>query len=174
MTAPTMLTAVYATLLILLNLVFWAAILFGLPGTWLMLLCAVLVDWSLADAPMFGWTILLACAGLATLGEILEFFLGAAGSRSAGGSRRAAALAIVGGIVGAILGTPVVPLLGTLIGACIGAFAGSILGDVWAGRPLIHTMEAGKGAAVGRFWGTVAKMTIGGIMVVILGVAAFA
>ena len=169
-----MLTAVYATLLILLNLVWWVSILFGLPGTWLMLLCAAVVDWWLADAPMVGWTILLACAGLATLGEILEFFLGAAGSRGAGGSRRAAALAIVGGIVGAILGTPVVPLLGTLIGACIGAFAGSMLGDLWAGRPLIHTVEAGKGAAVGRFWGTVAKMTIGGIMVVILGVAAFA
>jgi len=169
-----MLTTVYASLLILLNLVFWVAILFGLPGTWLMLLGAALIDWWLADAPMFGWTVLLACAGLATLGEILEFFLGAAGARGAGGSRRGAALAIVGGVFGAILGTPVLPPLGTLIGACIGAFAGSILGDVWAGRPLIHTMEAGKGAAVGRFWGTVAKMTIGGVMVVILGVAAFA
>jgi uncharacterized protein YqgC (DUF456 family) len=169
-----MLTAVYATLLILLNLVWWASILFGLPGTWLMLLGAAVVDWLLADSPMFGWTILLACAGLATLGEILEFFLGAAGARGAGGSRRGAALAIVGGVVGAIVGTPVLPLLGTLIGACIGAFAGSMLGDVWAGRPVVHSVEAGKGAAVGRFWGTVAKMTIGGIMVVILGVAAFA
>ncbi|HKL63678.1 MAG TPA: hypothetical protein VJ883_09945, partial [Woeseiaceae bacterium] len=71
-----MLTAVYATALILLNLIWWASILFGLPGTWLMLLGAGLTDWWLADTPMFGWTVLLACAGLATLGEILEFFLG--------------------------------------------------------------------------------------------------
>jgi hypothetical protein len=169
-----MLTAVYAAALIVLNLIWWASILFGLPGTWLMLLGAAATDWWLADAPMFGWTVLLACAGLATLGEILEFFLGAAGARGAGGSRRGAALAIVGGVVGAIVGTPVLPLLGTLIGACIGAFAGSILGDLWAGRPVFHSVEAGKGAAVGRFWGTVAKMVIGGIMVVTLGVAAFA
>lgn len=163
----------YATILVLLNLVFWVAILFGLPGTWLMILAAAVTDWWLTDATLFGWPVLAGAIGLATLGEILEFFLGAAGSRGAGGSRRAAALAIAGGIVGAILGTPVAPILGTLIGASIGAFAGSILGDVWAGRPLFRSVEAGKGAAMGRFWGTVAKMVAGGIIVVILGVAAF-
>lgn len=165
--------AVYGIVLTLLNLVFWVSILFGLPGTWLMILCAALLDWWLEAEPLFGWTVLLTTVGLATLGEILEFFLGAAGARGAGGSRRGAALAIVGGIVGAVLGTPVVPLLGTLIGACLGAFAGSIVGDVWAGRPLFHSLEAGRGAAVGRFWGTVAKMVIGGVIVVLLAVATF-
>lgn len=163
----------YATILTLLNLVFWVAILFGLPGTWLMILAAAMTDWWFAGQPMFGWTVLITCVGLATLGEILEFFLGAAGARGAGGSRRGAALAIVGGIVGAILGTPVVPLLGTLIGACAGAFAGSLLGDMLAGRPLFHSMQAGRGAAVGRFWGTISKMIIGGAIVGILGVAAW-
>ncbi|MFO8005653.1 DUF456 domain-containing protein [Thioalkalivibrio sp.] len=165
---------VYATILTLFNLVFWVSILFGLPGTWLMILAAGATDWWLADNAMFGWPVLLTAIALATLGEILEFFLGAAGSRAAGGSRRAATLAIVGGIVGAIAGTAFpIPLLGTLIGASLGAFIGSLLGDLWAGRPIFHSVEAGRGAAAGRFWGTVAKMVVGAAIVVLLGAAAF-
>jgi uncharacterized protein YqgC (DUF456 family) len=83
-------------------------------------------------------------------------------------------LAIVGSLIGGILGTALpVPIVGTLIGACLGAFTGSLLGDLWAGRPWFSSFEAGWGAAVGRFWGTATKLAIGGIMVVILAVAAF-
>jgi uncharacterized protein YqgC (DUF456 family) len=132
------------------------------------------IEWWQPDEYLFGWTTLILAAGLAMLGEILEFALGAGGSRQAGGSKRAAALAIVGGIVGAIAGTALpIPIAGTLIGACVGAFAGSLLGDLWAGRPLLHSVESGRGAAVGRLWGTVAKMVVGGAIVLILGVAAF-
>lgn len=165
---------VYATILTISNLVFWASILFGLPGTWLMILTAAAVDMWLVDEVMFGWPVLLIAILLATLGEILEFYLGAAGSRAAGGSRRAAALAIAGGIVGAIAGTAFpVPVLGTLIGASLGAFVGSLLGDFWAGRAILQSVDAGREAAAGRFWGTVAKMAVGGAIVVILGFAAF-
>jgi hypothetical protein len=60
-----------------------------------------------------------------------------------------------------------------VIGACLGAFAGSLIGDLWAGRPLFPSFEAGWGAAVDRFWGTMSKLTIGGMIVVILAAAAF-
>jgi hypothetical protein len=83
-------------------------------------------------------------------------------------------MAILGGLVGGIVGTVLpVPIVGTLIGACLGAFAGSLIGDLWAGRPLFPSFEAGWGAAVGRFWGTLSKLAIGAIIVVILAVAAF-
>lgn len=164
----------YATLLTMLNLVFWASILFGLPGIWLMLLAAALVEWAQPGEYMFGQATLYVSAGLALLAEILEFLMGAAGARQAGGSRRGAALAIVGGVVGAILGTALpVPVLGTLIGACAGAFAGSLVGDRMAGRPMDESVQAGRGAAVGRFWGTTAKMIIGAVVLVLLAVAAF-
>jgi uncharacterized protein len=107
-------------------------------------------------------------AGVAVLGEVPECVLGA------GGSKRAAALAIVGSFIGGIVGTALpVPIVGTLIGACLGASTGSLLGDLWAGRPLFPSVEAGWGAAVGRFWGTVSKLAIGAIIVVVLAVAAF-
>jgi uncharacterized protein len=83
-------------------------------------------------------------------------------------------LAIVGSLIGGIVGTALpVPIVGTLIGACLGAFAGSLLGDLWVRRPLFRSVEAGWGAAVGRLWGTVAKLAIGAIIVVVLALAAF-
>jgi hypothetical protein len=81
---------------------------------------------------------------------------------------------MVGTLVGGIVGTALpVPIVGTMIGACLGAFVGLLIGDLWAGRPLFPSVEAGWGAAVGRFWGTVSKLAIGGIIVVILTLSAF-
>jgi uncharacterized protein len=165
---------VSAVVLTVLNLVFWVGILFNLPGTWLMVLVTAVLKWWQPGYVQVSWTVLGMAAGLAVLGEVLEFVLGAAGSRHAGGSRRAAALAIVGSIVGGIMGTALpVPIVGTLIGACLGAFVGSLIGDLWAGRTLFPSVEAGWGAAVGRFWGTIAKLAIGATIVIILAVAAF-
>ena len=156
-----------------LNLVLWAGILFNLPGTWLMVLLAALIEWWTPE-PMFGAGVLYAATGLALLGEVLEFALGAVESRQAGGSKRGAALAIAGGLVGAILGTLVpIPVLATLIGASLGAFAGSVLGDLWAGRSVSRSLDAGRGAALGRLRGTLAKMIIGGVLVVGLAAAPF-
>ncbi len=164
----------YATLLTLLNMAFWAGILFGVPGIWLMVLVAALVEWSQPGEYLFSQATLYVAAGLALLAELLEFLLGAAGARQAGGSKRGAGLAIVGGIVGAILGTALpVPVLGTLIGASAGAFAGSLVGDRMAGRSMDDSVQAGRGAAIGRFWGTAAKMIIGAVVLVLLAIAAF-
>ena len=92
----------YVAGLTILNLVFWAGILFNLPGTWLMVLSAVLLEWWTPDQVVFGQLALYGSLALALLGELLEFTLGASGARKSGGSKRAAALAIVGGIVGAV------------------------------------------------------------------------
>lgn len=160
--------------LTLLNVMFWFGILLGLPGAWLMVLLATLVEWWQPDEFLFPWSIVYVSLALAVLGELLEFLLGAAGSRRSGGSRRAAALAILGGIVGAIFGTLLpAPIIGTLVGASVGAFAGSALGDLWAGRPARLSIESGRGAAIGRFWGTIAKMAAGAAILVIQAVAAF-
>jgi uncharacterized protein YqgC (DUF456 family) len=108
------------------------------------------------------------------LGEVIEFILEAIGSRPAGGSPRGAALAIIGSIIGGILGIALpVPIVGTLIGACLGAFVGSMVGDLWAGRRLFQSVRAGRGTAVGRFWGTISKLGFGAVILVDLGLAAF-
>ncbi|MEO1575478.1 MAG: DUF456 domain-containing protein, partial [Pseudomonadota bacterium] len=85
---------VYATALTLLNVLLLASILFNLPGAWLMILIAALVEWWL-PGEMFTWATLTVAVILATIGEVLEFTMSATAARRAGGSRRGAALAIV-------------------------------------------------------------------------------
>ena len=46
-------------------------------------------------------------------------------------------------------------------------------GEYMFGWPVFHSINAGRGAAVGRFMGTVAKIAIGMLMVVMPGVADF-
>lgn len=165
---------VYAVVLTLVSLLCWIGILFGLPGTWLMLLFAVLLKWWQPDQFMVSWTVLGVAVGLAALGEVVEFVLGAAGSRRTGGSTRGAVLALIGSIVGGLMGTALpVPLVGSLLGACLGAFAGALLGNLWVGRTLFQSFAAGRGAAIGQFWGMLVKLAIGAIMVLMLAIAAF-
>ncbi len=142
-----------------------------LPGTW-MLLLATGVGQLLTER--IGWWVVGGLAAAAVLGEVLEFVASARGTSKAGGSRRATMFALVGGVIGAVVGTMVVPVAGTLIGACVLAGAGSYLGDRWAGRSHEQATEAGKGAAIGRLWGTVAKVAIAVIMWLVTAVAVFA
>ena len=113
-------------------------------------------------------------AGLAVLGEVLEFVLGAAGARRTGGSTRSAVLALVGSIVGGLMGIALpVPIVGPLLGACLGAFVGALLGNLWSRRTFFQSAVAGRGAAIGQFWDTVAKLVIGAVIAVMLAIAAF-
>lgn len=166
-----MLNTLLAVGLTVLNLVLLASVMFNLPGTWLMILLAVCVDWFYPQ-DLFSMTFLVACVVLAGVGEVIEFAFSASSARKAGGSRRGALLAIVGGVVGAIVGTPFAPVVGTLLGACVGAFGGSILGDLWAGQPLGKSVNTGSEAAIGRLWGTLGKLAVGGVIVVLLAVDA--
>jgi uncharacterized protein YqgC (DUF456 family) len=135
---------VSAVALTVLNLGLWVGILFNLPGTWLMVLVTAVLTWWQPEYVLVSWTVLGVAAALAVLGEGLEFALGVAGSRRVGGSTRGAALGIVDGLIGRIMGIVLpVPLLGTLFGACLGALVGSLIGDLWAGRPLFPSIEAG-------------------------------
>ncbi len=149
-----------------------------LPGTWLILVVTSLFAWwryDSADVLMteISMTTLIILLALAIIGEIIETMAGAAGARRAGGSRTGALLAIVGGVIGAIVGTGVipVPVVGTVIGACVGGGIGAMSGDLMRGRSIREAGAAGKGAAVGKFWGTIGKVGVSGLMWLI---AAFA
>ena len=166
---------VVGVILLSVNAVGVVAVALQLPGTWLIGLATGLAAWwgwgelaRDADGALvrrenwIGWATLGTLLALAVLGEVVEAVAGAAGSRIAGGTRRGAVLAIIGGIAGAIAGTPLIPIpiVGTLVGASLGAGAGSILGDLWAKQPLVQSFKAGGGAAVGKFTGAVMKLAI--------------
>lgn len=155
----------------IVGLLLLATIPFGLPGNWLLLGLAAGLElvsrWFGSPAPpqVFGWHLLAFGAGLAALGEGIEFAAGAVGARWGGGTRRGVVGAIVGGALGAILGTALIPipLVGTLVGAVLGTFVGALIGEVTAAkrRHPNENLRAALAAAVGRLAGSFAKLALG-------------
>ncbi len=166
---------VWAIALLLLNTVWLALVLVGLPGTWLMVACTILVAWWHWDAGMFHLWTLVAIVFLAALGELLEFVAGAAGAKRFGGTKWGAAGALVGSMVGGIIGTFAIPIpvIGSLLGACLGAAAGAILLELQSGQSFQVSFNSGTGAGIGRFVGTVLKFGDGVVIWLVVAVAAF-
>jgi uncharacterized protein YqgC (DUF456 family) len=172
-----------AVLFALLGLGCLLLVVFGLPGTWVLL--AIAVGFELADGlwlrggatTTFGWRLLGGCAALGLVGEGIEAVAGAAGTKLGGGTRRGMVGAFVGGIAGAILLTPLfpVPVVGTLLGAMLGAFLGAFVGEATGpeARTREHNLRAALGAAAGKLGGTLAKLAIGVVMWLLLVRAAF-
>jgi len=130
----------------------------SLPGTWVMVAAALLVQWGWPGT--FSWPLLGAVVGLAVLAEVAEFAASGVGARQAGGSRRSAAGAISGGLIGALIGTVLIPapIVGTIVGAALGAGALATVAELtapeanWRGA-----WRVGRGAAVGRLIAVVVK-----------------
>jgi hypothetical protein len=171
----------FALLLILVLLGCWSLTLLGLAGNWLMVVAtAAYVYLVPAQSPAaIGWRTVIAILVLAALGEIVELLAGAMGVTKTGGSRRGAVMALVGSIVGSILGVFIgvpIPLIGSVVAAVffagLGAMAGAILGETWAGRDADMSWRIGRAAFWGRLAGTLGKMLLGAVMIVIV-VAAF-
>lgn len=172
----------WATLLLLANLLAWVSTVFTLPGNWLIVIFTALYAWiSPADQhPRVSWIVVAVVAGLALFGEIVEFLAGAAGAAKQGASRRGVVWSIVGAVVGSLVGAMLampIPIIGPLIGAvgggCVGAFAGAYLGESGSSRTHGERMAIGRGALVGRLLGTAGKLGIGAVMLVVVTLDSF-
>lgn len=160
--------AAFGYLLFALGLLAGVALIpFGLPGTFIIVGVALLQAFLTDFMPLSGTTILW-LLGLAALGEVIEFFLGAFAARHFGGSKYAMAGAIVGGFVGAIWATGIFPIVGTLLGAFGGAFAGAALFEYVHEKDWNTAIHVGWGAFLGALGGKLTKITIGICMVVII------
>jgi uncharacterized protein len=173
-------TIVFALLLIVVLLACLALTLFGLPGN--LLIVAVTAIYAClipAKSPVaIGWKPIAILIVIAVVGEIVEVLAATMGTTKAGGSRRGAALALLGSIVGAVVGIFVglpVPLAGPILAALLfaglGALAGAMVGELWAGKDWAGSWRIGKAAFRGRLAGTLAKMSLGVMMVVVVIVA---
>ncbi len=171
----------WATLLVLLNTVWLATVVAGLPGTWLIVVSTALVAWwqrgdaTTDDEGMFSIATLVVIVVLAGVAELVEFLTGVVGSKRAGGTRWGSVGALVGGVIGAIAATFLIPipLLGSLIGACGGACLGAWGLELAGGRRMKESVDVGVGAGVGTLVGRAAKLIAGVVIWVIVAVAAF-
>jgi len=172
---------VAASLFVILGFICVIATLFGLPGPWIMLGMALLMELldryylPLDDRQTFPWWLLIACVAFGVLGEILEFIAGALGAKRAGSTSRGVWGALIGGLVGAVLGLALpLPLVGSLIGAFLGTFAGAVAGELsHSGSELRNTFKPAAGATLGRILGTLAKLPIAAGIWLSLSIAAF-
>jgi uncharacterized protein len=172
-------------LFLIANVVAWIATVFTFPGNWLIVGFAALCAWLLPEQPPdrglgMTWTAVIVLGVLAFLGEIIEFFAGAAGAAKQGASRRAMGLSLVGAAVGSIAGALVgipIPLIGSIIaaigGGAAGAFVGAYLGEYWKGRAEQQRLAVSTGAMIGRVLGTVGKLAVGAVMVAYATIESF-
>ena len=170
------------TLLIVAAIAGWASNFITLPGNWIVVALAIGAALFEADGePVLSWTAVAILLALGLAGEGLEFLASAAGAKKQGASRRGVVLAIAGAMTGSLVGAgagvpiPVVgPLVGAVLGGGIGAFGGAYLGEWWK-RDRSHRdrMSIAAAAFGGRLVGTLGKLAVGSVMLVVFIVGLF-
>ena len=131
-------------------------LLFGLPGTWVILAAAGVYAWLTGFQTVASGT-LGALFGLAAVAEVLEFTFAARGAVGATPRRGVTVAALVGSLVGGLLGAPFLFGIGALVGALAGAFLGATLAVAGHGESAAAALHAGRSAMRGRLLGFVVK-----------------
>jgi uncharacterized protein YqgC (DUF456 family) len=132
----------------------------GFPGNWILVGVAVVI--ALIDRfTGMTWGYLFLCAGLATLGEIIESSLGAVIVVRRGGTWWGVAGSILGGFAGVILGAGVAPPFGPVLLGLLGAFFGAVFGEYAKQRQIEPAMRIGFWSFVGRMLSVAAKIGVG-------------
>ncbi|HMN95547.1 MAG TPA: DUF456 domain-containing protein [Phycisphaerales bacterium] len=176
------LSLVVATLFALVGALCVLLVAIGLPGTWIMIAIAVVIElidglWlDEGGGPTFAPWVLVTAVAVALLGEVLEFAASALGAKHGGAGRRGMIGSIVGALVGGIVGTFAIPIpiVGSVLGASLGAGFGAMFGELSAqGGSFRGSLRPAQGAAIGRLLGTIAKLPCAALVWVILVVAAF-
>ena len=97
---------VVAVIFFLLGAACTVLVVFQLPGSWILLGIALLIEWldryylPAGSRQTFDWWVLGASLVLLIIGEIIEFVAGAVGARKGGSSRRGMWGALIGGFNG--------------------------------------------------------------------------
>jgi len=145
-----------------------------LPGTWMIVLAALLYGWWDGWTEFGGKTIML-LAGIALFGELIEFLCSAITTRRAGGSRRAAWSGLLGGIIGMFALSFLVPMpvIGTMVGALAGCFLGAMIGELTVKDHIGQGARVGFFSAIGFALGMLTKIAIAVAMSGVLLFAVF-
>ena len=151
-------------LLVVIQLVGLALIVFGLPGLWVEVAAFIGYAW-LTGVTTVGTASILLVVGLALLAELAELLLGGRFARRYGGGRRAAWGAILGGMIGAIVGLPI-PVVGSVVGAMVGSFTGAFLLELTRRKGASPALRVGWGALLG--WCTAIALKVGVGMVILV------
>jgi uncharacterized protein YqgC (DUF456 family) len=134
-----------------------------LPGVPLVFAGLLLGAW-LDGFQHVGWPVIVVLGVLTVLSLLVDFAGASLGAKRAGASRAAVIGAGVGTLVGLFFGLP---------GLLVGPFVGAAVGQYVVRRDVVEAGRAGFGAWIGFLLGSLAKLALAVIMVVIFAVAYF-
>lgn len=155
------------TVFILILFIGLFSIIFGFPGTVIILIDAIVYS-LLTGFKTIGWKIIAVLIILSLFAETLDFMLGSAGAKKFGSSKKGVVASLIGGITGAMLMTPFLLGLGAVIGAFLGGFAGTFLVELIEQKKLKPAVRAGYGTLIGKITGIFAKSFFALVMIIII------
>ena len=154
------------TLFILVLLFGAFSVLFGLPGTVIILLDAAFYA-AVTGFERIGFKILVTLLILSILAEVADFAVGMAGAVKFGASRKAFWASVIGGLIGALLMMPFWLGLGAITGGFLGGFAGIMTVELLRRNSLKPALRAAWGAILERAAGICVKGGFALVMVII-------
>lgn len=138
----------------------------GISGTWLVLIAAGLynlISWSTTiSLNTFLWL-----AGLAIIGELLEWTVTYIGVKMHGVSKYGLIGTVLGAIGGAML-LSFIPIIGTIIGLLIGGMIGGYIAEYYHTINSKKAWKAAKAALKGRLLVMATKFTITIVQIMIV------
>ncbi len=161
-------------LLAVVGLACLGAVALNLPGLWVYLACAVLlelIDGAWGVETTVGWWAIGLALVLALVGEAVEAGSSLLGAKAAEGTRRGA----IGSLLGAILGglsfsflIPI-PIVGSITGILLGTFVGALVGELTGPKAKLigEAWKPALAATAARVFGTVVKVAVSTIAWVI-------
>ena len=152
--------------LVLCILLGFALVLFGLPGTYVIVIGALLynlIAWSVE----ISWGTTAVLLVLALIGELFDVIASGIAVKKYGSSFTGMIGAVIGGIVGSIVGVPI-PVIGSVIGLFLGGFIGAFVFELIRYRNMKKAWNAGVGSFVGRITSIFIKIVLALIMVLII------
>jgi uncharacterized protein YqgC (DUF456 family) len=154
------------TLFVLVLLFGTFSIIFGIPGTVIIMIDAFIYA-AVTGFERIGFKILITLLVLSLLAELADFAVGMAGAVKFGASRKALGAFVIGGLIGAVLMTPFLLGLGAVAGAFFGGFIGVLTVELLRRNRLKPALRAAYGAILGRAAGMCVKGFFALIMVII-------
>ena len=116
--------------LIVVSVAAWIGSFYRFPGNWVVVVLAAASAYFLPQKNgQLGltWTTVAVLAGVAVLGEVVEYFAGRSAGHAGGVHRRSLVIAMIGGISGALLGSVLtlpIPIIGPSLSLLVGTLAG--------------------------------------------------
>lgn len=152
---------------IIVSVIVWTVIIVGLAGTIVpalpgvgLIFAGILVHALYFGIEEIGVATLVALGVVSLLSTIFDFLASAYGASRFGSTR----WGIGGSVVGGIAGLMALNIPGLILGVFLGAAAGEML---FARKDLHQSLRAGWGSVLGFLGGTVLKLVLGIVMVIV-------